>query len=229
MPVCIQTYRAQIGIFLAVCSNNITNFEVYFWGFIFPNIIFLHIIMPQLILSSGNVEQNPGPVDETKVELTICHCNVRSLLAQQNVQNNQITIDNIPPKLIELELLALRLNADILVISETWLDATINSNEIDLEPFSIPFRRDRNRHGGGVAAYISTNIGATRLQNIEPAQSEILCLEVQLPGTPIKHLLLLACYRPPNKDMLDFLSDLDHCLEETQNKQYYEKSYHRRL
>ena len=38
---------------------------------------------------------------------------------------------------------------DVLVLSETKLDDTYMSIQFQIEGFSIPFRADRNAHGGG--------------------------------------------------------------------------------
>ena len=42
---------------------------------------------------------------------------------------------------------------DIVCIVETWLDNTIADNELSLPNFQL-FRRDCNRHGGGIALYV---------------------------------------------------------------------------
>ena len=97
---------------------------------------------------------------------------------------------------------------------------SIDSNKLIIEPLGQIFRRDRNRHGGGVAVYISNSLGCKRLQTFEPLHSEIICLEIQLQSRPIKKLLLCACYRPPVKNTLDFLSDLDTCLEHCRQFHY---------
>ena len=68
--------------------------------------------------------------------LHIAHLNCRSLLSHKN----EI-----------LELINL-LHLDILTLSKTWLDDTVLDGEIvPVECGYSLFRRDRNRHGGGVA------------------------------------------------------------------------------
>ena len=44
-------------------------------------------------------------------------------------------------------------SVDILAINETRLDDTINDFEIEISNYTLT-RRDRSRHGGGVAVYV---------------------------------------------------------------------------
>ena len=44
---------------------------------------------------------------------------------------------------------------DVLVLSETKIDDSFPLNQFLIEGFGIPFRVDRNAHGGGLIVYIS--------------------------------------------------------------------------
>lgn len=44
---------------------------------------------------------------------------------------------------------------DIITISETHHDCSIDNNSLVIIGFHPPMRLDKNRHGGGVAMYIS--------------------------------------------------------------------------
>ena len=57
------------------------------------------------------------------------------------------------PKLDELCALVEIHNPDVISIVESWLCADIPDNEISIPGYHI-FRKDRNRHGGGVLLYI---------------------------------------------------------------------------
>ena len=52
---------------------------------------------------------------------------------------------------------------DILVITETKLDNTFPVLLFHIDEFSIPYRLDRNRNGGGVNAYFKEDIPCKRL------------------------------------------------------------------
>ena len=42
-------------------------------------------------------------------------------------------------------------------VSETWLDGSISDKEVELRDYTV-FRKDRNRHGGGVAIYVCNSL-----------------------------------------------------------------------
>ena len=91
-----------------------------------------------LLLLSGDIETNPGP--SLHKDLTISHLNCQSVFNK-------------------LDLIALELNKfDVITLSETWLDDSINSSDLLIPNYHPPSRLDRNRHGGGVAVYISKHI-----------------------------------------------------------------------
>ena len=45
-------------------------------------------------------------------------------------------------------------NVDILVLSETKLDGTFPENQFSINGFKKPYRKDRNKFGGGVMIYV---------------------------------------------------------------------------
>ena len=49
-------------------------------------------------------------------------------------------------------------NIDILVIQETKLDATFPEGQFLIPGFKKPFRRDRDKHGGGILIYVRNDI-----------------------------------------------------------------------
>ena len=108
----------------------------------------LKCVIMLMLLSSGNVQPNPGPVSDTTCLDTpndfknrsgagFIHINVRSLL----------------PKIDMVKIWANTTNADVLVVSETWLRKSIPDNYVALEGYNI-FRTDRRAKGGRVAIYL---------------------------------------------------------------------------
>ena len=66
-----------------------------------------------------------------------------------------------------------------------------------IDGFQPIFRKDRNdRQWGGVGAYISNSLGATRRFDLELNQIEALWLEIRCLN---KKFLLCVCYRPPDQ------------------------------
>ena len=83
---------------------------------------------------------------EPRNELKILSLNARSVL----------------PKMESLQLLAQAEDLDVICVVETWLSAEILDAEISLCGYQC-FRRDRNRHGGGVVVYVRDCIVAATM------------------------------------------------------------------
>ena len=78
-------------------------------------------------------------------------------------------------------------------MSETWLDESISDCNIELSDYII-FRNDRNRHGGGVMAYVRESLPVKGRPDIEENNAKSIWLEVTTNGGT---LLVGAYYRPP--------------------------------
>ena len=69
------------------------------------------------------------------------YCNCRSLI----------------PKLDELRVICQAYKPDVVCLVETWLSTDIFVSELFIPNYTI-VRHDRNRHGGGVALYVSNSV-----------------------------------------------------------------------
>lgn len=138
------------------------------------------------LLLSGDIEICPGPfVPELSnllknKGLSMVHQNVRWLFG--NKPYIECIIDN-------------HKNIDIISLSETHIAST------DLYRYEIPgyqfHSRPRNRgSGGGVGAYISSNITSERRLDLENENIELMWLEIQLNNA--KNFLVGVIYRPPD-------------------------------
>ena len=91
---------------------------------------------------------------------------------------------------------------DFITVTETWLSADVLDRELYLPRYTI-IRRDRNRHGGGVAIYVSTSVSFRSL--VDPCPNlELIILEFTL---KTQLYTLGVIYRPP-KASTDCLSNL---------------------
>ena len=61
------------------------------------------------------------------------------------------------PKIDEVRHIANKINASIIGISETKLDETILSSELEVDGYDL-LRPDQSRRGGGAASYIKSSI-----------------------------------------------------------------------
>ena len=84
---------------------------------------------------SGDIESNPGPsivpttssISHPQTGLHIIHINIRSLL----------------PHFDEFKIAVSDLDPDIVALSETWLDSSVDDIDISLDGYNV-VRRDRN-------------------------------------------------------------------------------------
>ena len=109
----------------------------------------------------------------------------------------------------------LRQSADIVAVTETWLNDEVEPTFGRIPGYSLWVRRDReNRAGGGVAACFKDGLQTQELQVPVPHLMEALFFRVVLADN--SGLLLCVMYRPPKQGRapLDFLTEeLDTLLQ----------------
>ena len=139
---------------------------------------------------SGNENRQPQSSSPPNA-LSILYTNCRSVL----------------PKLDHLRLLASTQNPHILAVTETWLDNSISDSEVMVPGYQL-VRRDRNRHGGGIAMYIQDHLPFTI--TLSHANAELLVIELCLRRSMV---LCGLFYRPPSSDV-SVLTDVEPALEQ---------------
>ena len=104
-----------------------------------------------------------------------------------------------------------------LAITESKIDDTFPDSQLSM-PNVTMYRRDRNQHGGGVLAYIRSDVHNRRLTVIDTNELEIIINEITLQKVK---WIVIAVYRPPNCDanvLLDKLQSIvDECLIRSSN------------
>ena len=114
-------------------------------------------------------------------KLIITHLNVNSLRNKFELLKEQIQ-DNI----------------DILMISETKIDASFPIGQFLLNGYRTPFRLDRKAHGGGILLYVREDIPSKHLL-VEENLIEGFFVEINLRN---KEMWLLSCSYNPKKTFL---------------------------
>ena len=95
---------------------------------------------------------------------------------------------------------------DIIMVVETWLSADILDNELHIPGYCLQ-RGDRNRNGGGVLMYVSSNLTFWTLQHKEDL--ELLLMECVVG----QNKCTFGCfYRPPNSDLSECLNKLHNVI-----------------
>ena len=93
-------------------------------------------------------------------------------------------------KIDELSMFIKQFPADIIIVTETWLNNSISSGCINIENYSV-FRKDRDDVGGGVAIwsrYAALNLNSHTTPGLK---SDLLIIRI-----PSIKVLLFAVYHP---------------------------------
>ena len=137
-----------------------------------------------LVLLSGDVSLNPGPVngldDVVKLRgLKFIHQNIQSL----------------GDKMDQLRLLLQEHHSGIQIItlSETWIKADMIDSEYEIPGYRL-FRKDREGNHGGVAVFVHDELVATRRDDLELDAVEGMWLEIAVPKS--RSFLVGNFYRP---------------------------------
>ena len=128
-----------------------------------------------------------------KLGLHLIHLNINSLLS----------------KIDELREVARKTRATVIGITESKLDRSVLDGEINIDGYEL-VRSDRNRHGGGVACYIRSDISFS-IRGDFSSEIENIFLDILLPKT--KPILIGILYRPP--DQSKFLDNLSTSISQT--------------
>ena len=148
-----------------------------------------------LIVLSGDVEPNPGfrclaDIKKTR-GLKIAHLNIRSLRNKTDSLRLELRNNSI----------------DVLTLSETWLNSTIQDAEIQLPGYTC-VRRDRDGHkiGGGIIIYIWDGLPFAVRNDLYNGENELLWIE--LIRKVCKPTLICCTYRAPDSNLDYFITGL---------------------
>ena len=164
-----------------------------------------YFIIFQLLILSGDIHPNPGPVNGTN-NYSFCHINARSLTTTNRLTEIEDFISTIH-------------DFDIVGISESHLDQSIDDSMISIPNYKI-LRKDRNRRGGGVCLYIKEHIPYVRKYDLECIGTESIWIEFKV---NTKKFLFGCYYRPPGQNANDidlFLHNLNYSFDLAYNQGY---------
>ena len=120
-----------------------------------------------------------------------------------------INANSIPNKLDDIRITIADF-VDILVINESKLDQSFPESPFFINRFSKPFRKDRNRHGGGLLMYIKEDNSQKELSFNLPSDIEIIIIELNI--NKIKWFVC-GCYHPPSQSDEYFFYHLGKVLD----------------
>ena len=206
MGICTNQWRAAVGRWANFCFSRALKenkdcpvtgywchslFTILVMSMLKANTAFRLVILAILLIVSGTVHINPGP--ESKKMLKIGNVNMRSLCPGTSHK-----VEDLHDTLCTHE------QCDIVAVTETWLNNTIDDKQIELPEYQV-FRRDRDRNGGGVALYFTNSLPAKRLTDFDAFDIEVIAVETKINQ---RNVIILCCYRPPTK----VRQDIEHFL-----------------
>ena len=114
-----------------------------------------------------------------------------------------LNINSLPIKFAQPQEIVLKY-VDILILTETKLDDSFPTSQFMVDGFSMPYRQDRNRNGGGIMIYIRDDIPSILLtKHVFPDDVEGLFVELNFRKSK---LLLMGAYHRPSQSVATFLN-----------------------
>ena len=148
MSVYIDQWQVVIGMFYAnLPCISIKRYRCIFIGQNSKIILFFFCLLFVLILllKHGDIETNPGPKKKLAKCFSCCHWNVNSILAHN--------------KLSLLTAYNSALNYDLICLTETYLDSTVDLNNLLINSYNVLIAdHPDNVKRGGVCLYYRENL-----------------------------------------------------------------------
>jgi Reverse transcriptase (RNA-dependent DNA polymerase) len=114
-----------------------------------------------------------------------------------------------------VEAKSLFLDFNIVVVTETKIDATVSTGSIQIPGFAVN-RQDRNKFGGGVATFITDSLKPSTLYDLQAKYSDKgieVTLDSIVLGSRHQTMIVIGVYRPPNSGISWFSVFSDLILE----------------
>ncbi|XP_071943713.1 uncharacterized protein [Antedon mediterranea] len=149
-----------------------------------------------LSLASSNTSTDSSIFETNLIQVALF--NARSVVNKIEEFHARIAIDEL----------------DILIVTETWLDSSIDSTELFPDSFVV-YRKDRSRHGGGVLLALKNAFKSSIVDF--PTNIEVKIIEITVNNN--FNVLICAVYRPPSSnddwlnqfhDVVDFILSILH-------------------
>ena len=130
-----------------------------------------------LLLLSGSISLNPGPVHQDTMQCL----NEWNVFRNRGIHFIHLNINSLLSKIEELRYIAKCTNAVVIGICKSKLDASVLDPEISIDNYKI-LRCDRNRQGGGVVCYVRNDLSYNTI-SVFPREVENIFFEILLPNS----------------------------------------------
>ena len=167
MSVDIDTYRVRIGLHYCrqIKAKGIKQLSVFE----------LLIVLSLLLLKCGDVETNPG----RNIDISLTFANSSSVTdPEKEIIKSKFSIIhyNVQSLVNKVELIEGELHDfDVICLTETWLDMRTLNDDLKLNGFRVPYRRDRlDDNHGGICVYVKESIFSQHRPEMEVNDVECL-------------------------------------------------------
>ena len=145
---------------------------------------------------------NPQDVSQILKQIRIRNLN--------NVIVGHLNVNSISNKLDAIKTIIIG-NTDIMIFSETKLDASHPMTEIVIDGFRKPFRLDRNSDGGGILIYVRSDILSQQVnKHTFPNEIEGIFIEINFRKSK---WLLFGTYHPPSQNDHFYFNTIGRALD----------------
>ena len=165
----------------------------------------------------SDVNINTGNFDDNKLGTNRLHDLENGSIPtihKRGIKFSHLNIHSLIYKIDELKILLSNNPFDIICLNETLCDSSIPDSELNIDDFVL-LRQDRNRHGGGIAMYISSRFDFKLRHDLKCNDLECLWVELHYPHKP--PILVGSIYRPPNSTS-EYFEKLDICLSKVMSE-----------
>ena len=181
------------------------------------NLVLIVLVTPSIV--------NPGPPKQS--ELKVGYCNAQGLILMSSMKS-QLPIFQ-TSKIMDIQSYVYTKDLDIVIINESWLNESINNNEIFNEDHYKMFRLDRSKSdkqkyskvgGGGVFILVKESLNIEPSLISIPTEAPILSIELKFPDS--SKICISTFYRY-GYSSIDLFEDANHYYESLSRK--YSKIY----
>ena len=117
-------------------------------------------------------------------------------------------------KIIDLRELLDCVDIDFISISETKSDDSFPSAQFHTDSYFL-FWRDRNKHGGGLTAFVKSGFLPKRINELESDKIKILAVEININK---RKCIIFNVYRRPETNVDNFMEEACKILDKTFSK-----------
>ena len=125
-----------------------------------------------------------------------------------------LNINSLRYKIIDLRKTISYTDIDLTSITETKIDASFPDAQFFTGNY-LTFRRDRNKHGGGILPFVKSGLLPKHIPDLESNIIEILPLEISIDENK---WIVLNIYRPPASSIQYFIDELSNILDKSFSK-----------